>query len=900
MATMTREKPRAGGFSSPERPRRIAAEQIAVAAAQLAAGAGNLAFAMVAARLLPPGDFARLSAFLALWLLLHLPAGSLSAGAAVRPGLASSSAGPALRLGLAGAAGAAAAAAPISRALGLPVPLMLALAASVPGAALLALRRGALYGSGRYRGLVSSMAMEPAVRLTLGIPLAWLFGVEGAVAGVVAGGYAALAIAHRAGRTLRVTPPPDIGSRGPDSVPRAAPAVAAFLLLALVQNQDVVLANRLLGRPEAGLFAAVSTLGGIAAFATSTVPLVLLRRALLADRRALVAGLAVAAGLGSGVLAVTAAVPDRLAGGLLGDRYAGAGALAGRYVLAMSLLGIARVLAAWRAGTGRSRTAVAVLVAAAALQAGLILGLGRDAAAVANATLASTSAAVLALAGAEAARIPSVRRGATRALARLRSRPHMAAVAAVTLAALGLRLVFTRGLWLDEAISVAAVKLSFGEMIGAIRAGDVHPPLHAAVLWATARALGTGELAVRIPSVVAGTLLVPVLFAAGRELYDRRTGFVAAVLGAAAPLAVWYSQEARMYAMFMLFATISVWMLVRALRRGRPADWLLYAVAVAALLWTHYFAVLLVAVQQVAVALALRRPGEGSGRRRLALGWVLAVAVLAASLWPLAGIVSDQWATYQDRGAGLQPVPAQAGAEVAGVQGRPSIYGALANGVWALWGYHSDEAMVRLVALWPLGMLGALLLLGRRGSRETKFLVAGTLVPMVVLFLLGLGKRDLFELRYAIAAVPLGALLCARAVTGIRSRTLQAGAAVVLVASLLVALTDQQLNRSNPRLYDFKGALGEVKERARPGDVIVYAPLYLEPVVSYYAPGVPASSLSAGLPGPDEGKRVFLVGSFLDRKETAAAVGTAEADLRQQRHLLDRVRRPQVQVWVFE
>ena len=61
-------------------------------------------------------------------------------------------------------------------------------------------------------------------------------------------------------------------------------ATAAFLLLAVLQNQDVVFANALLDGDEAGRFAVLSTLGGLAAFASTTVPLVLLPRAPPATR----------------------------------------------------------------------------------------------------------------------------------------------------------------------------------------------------------------------------------------------------------------------------------------------------------------------------------------------------------------------------------------------------------------------------------------------------------------------------------------------------------------------------------------------------------------------------------------------------------------------------------------
>src|SRR3954469_7368109 len=85
--------------------RALAGEQIVGASGQLAAGIGTLGFSLVAARLLAPGAFADLAAFLALYLVIHVPTASLSAGSALDPALADR----ARRRALAGGLGAAAA-----------------------------------------------------------------------------------------------------------------------------------------------------------------------------------------------------------------------------------------------------------------------------------------------------------------------------------------------------------------------------------------------------------------------------------------------------------------------------------------------------------------------------------------------------------------------------------------------------------------------------------------------------------------------------------------------------------------------------------------------------------------------------------------------------------------------
>src|SRR3954471_4931397 len=357
-------------------------------------------------------------------------------------------------------------------------------------------------------------------------------------------------------------------------------------------------------------------------------------------------------------------------------------------------------------------------------------------------------------------------------------------------------------------------------MLHQLATTDVHPPLHHTVLWLTVRVLGDGETAVRLPSLIAGTLLVPVLYRVGCELYDQRAGLAAAALGAVAPFPVWYSQEARMYAFFMLFATLAVWMQVRAVRRGRTADWLGYALASAGLLYNQYFSVLLVLTQQAAFAfLALR------GRRDLLRGWLGSAALIALLVAPLAPFALEQFHANESAGKGFEGVPSQAGAAASQQAGlpKPALYGALTNGVWAVFGYHSDATMTRIAALWPLGILGSLALLGRGRSRATLVLVACALVPMAALFVLGQEKPFIFEVRYFCAAVPLALLLIARLVTGGVRPAAAAIAITVATAGLMgVAAADQQLNQSNPRTYDFRGALDAIRGKAKPGDQVIY------------------------------------------------------------------------------
>jgi O-antigen/teichoic acid export membrane protein len=871
-------------------------DQGLVAAGQGLSGLGNLLFALVAARMLAPGEFAQLAALLALYLLLHLPAGSLSAGSALRPELSVALCRRILAIGAAVGGAVLVVGIPLAGAVGLSPGLLACLAAAAPAAGLLALQRGRHYEDG-HRRLVASLGIEPAVRLTIGVALMAAFGAVGAAVGVVLAGYAALVVAS-GGRRKH----PDrqvVRSSGPGVNP--VDAVLVFLALALIQNEDLLLANALLEPGEAGRFAAVSTLGGIAAFATATVPLVLLPRAASGAPYALSTALGAAVALGGGALLLVGLAPETVVSFLFGERYAPVADLAVPYLLAMALLGVARVLAAHASATGAGRSTLAILGGAVVAHVALVVLIGSDPEGIATATLGSTALLAAALGGAAALRLPVVRLRIENPWAVL-VRTHALEVLLLTGAALGLRLLVTRGLWLDEATTWYQASLpSLGAMLDDIRATDVHPPLHHVVSWFAVRAFGDGELGLRLPSIAAGVALVPALYATARELWDSRTGLIVAALATAAPILVWYSQEARMYSLLLLFAVLAAWAQARALRTGSPYALVAYGAASAAVIYTQYFGVFLVLALQLAFLQGtLRRRRELDGSPRPLMGLAAATLIIALLVIPLVPFALDQFAANEAAGRGFEQ-PSQAGGDVSETGNEISAYAAITNVVWALWGYHAGDTMASVGALWPLGLLLMLVLLGRGSSPSTRLVATAALLPPVLLTLIATQKPFLFELRYALPAVPFLVLLGGRAIASWpRGRRASTIAAVLATATLLIGLADQQLNGTNPRFYDFEGALSEVSDRAGKGDVLLHSPAFLDNVIRYYEPGIEARPLNVDrLPRPRPGQRVYVLGSFFDKPGSKQALDTAVERLGNRAELSNRTRRSQVRVWEF-
>jgi 4-amino-4-deoxy-L-arabinose transferase-like glycosyltransferase len=886
-------------------------EQALVAGGQILSGVGNLVYAAVMARMLSPAGFAELAAFLALYLLIAVPSLSLAAGGALDPEQARRRRGKMLAGSIPVSLGIAVLAVALAPSLGLSVPSALALATTPTLVALIELDRGRLYGERAYGWVTGSLVAEPLVRLAVGITLAASLGVAGGALGVVAGGIAGLAVA-RAGRGLphptspavpfgrqaskRNSPAGAAGGRGAAS----RVAALAFLFLAIVQCQDIVFANATLSGAEAARFAAISTLGGAAVFATATIPFVLMPRAKAGERGAFGAAVGTAALLGGGaaLLTLIAAEPI-LALAYGGGRFDAIASFLPAYMLAMALLGVARVLAADAVARGRRRVPW-IALATGALQLVLLFAIGDSAEGVGLSTLVAATALTAGLA-VERIRLPekpinfAVKQHLPPAPRKRRRRTALI-LGGMIVVAIGLRLLAGRSLWLDEATSWFETQLPFDRMIEVLRDTDVHPPGYFTVLWATVRTFGDSELALRLPSLFAATALVPMLYVAGKAMYDRATGLVAAGFAVVAPIVVWYSQEARMYAQLMLLATVAIWALYRALESKQFRYWFVYALAGAALAWTQYFAFLPLVVFQGAIAVvAWQESRAGRPTAKLIIGGVLASLLIAALIAPLIPFAHHQFAVNQEAGKGFD-APSQVSS---GTENQVNLYAALTNGIWAVAGYHSNATMANLTALWPLLILVALMLLGRGRSRATMLLGASVLVPTAMLTALALDQPFLFEVRYNLTAVPFLLLLGARAVTTWphtqRGRAVIAAAAI---AALTVGFADQEWNGTNPRTYDFEGALHEVDARSGPDDVLMYMPHDLNNLVAYYPPGLQTRRLGENMPARKV-PRVFVMESFFEDRANDQAVHRALVKLHRERTLTKRMKFSQVEVWEF-
>jgi len=141
----------------------------------------------------------------------------------------------------------------------------------------------------------------------------------------------------------------------------------------------------------------------------------------------------------------------------------------------------------------------------------------------------------------------------------------------IILFGLALRVIsLDQSLWLDEAINTLAVKnYSFFDLITQYARADFHPPGWFIILWFWTRVFGYSEIAVRVPSVIFGILTVYITYLIGRKLVSIHLGLISALLLAINPLHIYYSQEARMYALATLAVAMNILLFIKILKGER-------------------------------------------------------------------------------------------------------------------------------------------------------------------------------------------------------------------------------------------------------------------------------------------------------------------------------------------
>ncbi|MFN8498380.1 MAG: glycosyltransferase family 39 protein [Anaerolineae bacterium] len=394
----------------------------------------------------------------------------------------------------------------------------------------------------------------------------------------------------------------------------------------------------------------------------------------------------------------------------------------------------------------------------------------------------------------------------------------------------------------DEGWSVAVSQLPLGDLLN-ITAYDVHPPGYY-LLLRLGLTLGRPEYAIRYLSLIAGVVAVPLAYQAGRVWVRRGphadlVGLLAAAYVALAPLLIYYSQVARMYALCVVGVLLAVWGLLDSLDGTRPArpvalvGWVVGALL--ALYSFYYSALALAALVLYAVFAGWPLTRSDAGRRALRRVTLASVAIVALYLpWALyaVGPVLQRVATHENDALTLAEMQRLLPMAVY------SVIFAYDAGWFVVW------SIAAVVAA------GLIVSLTRRAAPDLSprhLLLPGLAFGFTVGGVLVGTQAHMFAGRYLIAASPFIALAVAFAVTALSARARWLGAAaIVLIAVTTIWPTwvGAVYAKGLERAGEFDPTVDVQSLRAigaRPDDLVVFNVLSLAGVYdAYRAPSDPA------------------------------------------------------------
>lgn len=319
------------------------------------------------------------------------------------------------------------------------------------------------------------------------------------------------------------------------------------------------------------------------------------------------------------------------------------------------------------------------------------------------------------------------------------------------------------------------------------------------------------EWVTRLPSAIAGVVLVGAVYWMARAFVARWVALAAAALCAISPLIQSYAQETRVYIFLMMALVISVGATVRACQRPERRAALLTVGAMTAFLsmWLHYTAI------SVLLPLAIWVGTRPQLSRRARAAFISACLLGVGTVMPL---LLEQYSIFPNGGAINGQLNWNNAISVIGTPfgerlGTPVDPGTVAGAVVVL-------VAVAALALWP-----------RRPIAERWLLVALGTVGVLGIFLVDLIGKHIMITRYTAVTAPFLATAIAAAFTQLP----RVGAVALAAAAVAVSAVGLVGNHSRSGFWPpAKEALEYVAPREHPGDYMLDPGLPITDVPIFY------------------------------------------------------------------
>ena len=348
----------------------------------------------------------------------------------------------------------------------------------------------------------------------------------------------------------------------------------------------------------------------------------------------------------------------------------------------------------------------------------------------------------------------------------------------------------------DEVTSAEVSQRSVGQIWETVQNIDAVFGFYYVFLHFWGDLVGTSELQLRLPSILAMAAGVAVAAELARRLFTPLAGLVTGLILVALPNTSRYAAEARPYAFVCFLSVLALLLLIGAVRRGAAYRWILYGLSVTLLGLFHLVALTTLAAHAALVGLHAWR----LRRWRPAAVWGGTLAAAVVPLLPLAYLGATQEDTQ------LHWVD-------------PLTLGAIRHMPTGIVG--SKEAA------WLL--IGLVALASWRPMRRLAPIAVLAFGPLVALAVVSALISPMWVARYLLVILGPVAMLAAVAVVGGRDGWSRLGGLRIVAVLLLLfaaALPAQRAVRAPAAKNgpDYRGVAAVIAARQQPGDVIVYPP----------------------------------------------------------------------------
>lgn len=151
-----------------------------------------------------------------------------------------------------------------------------------------------------------------------------------------------------------------------------------------------------------------------------------------------------------------------------------------------------------------------------------------------------------------------------------------------------------QSLWLDESTTALVARMPIYDFFTKFMSADFHPPLYYLVIHYWSLIFGTSEIALRVPSIIFGLLTIYTVYLIAKETtiakeIKLKWPLIPALFLATSGLHVYYSQEARMYAMATMLVS---YLVLNFIKR----DWLKFSILLPLIFLTDYVSLIILPV----------------------------------------------------------------------------------------------------------------------------------------------------------------------------------------------------------------------------------------------------------------------------------------------------------------